>query len=187
MTGAVGERERHLVELVTPEGVPAGSSTVELAHAVPGQLHRAFSVLLFAPDGRTLLQRRAATKTRFPLGWANACCGHPGPGESPVRAAARRLVEELGLTDVPLTEVGVHTYAATDPATGRVEREYDHVLVGELDPAGPLLLDPAEVASTRWVTTSVLLDDIATTPGYVPWLAGVLRVALGAQGLSSLR
>ena len=50
-------------------------------------LHRAFSVLLFDDDGRTLLQQRAAVKSRFPSRWANTCCGHPGPGEPVVEAA----------------------------------------------------------------------------------------------------
>lgn len=62
------------VELVDPAGRPVGSATVTRAHAPPGRLHRAFSVLLLAPDRhRLLLQQRAAGKTRFPLRWANAC------------------------------------------------------------------------------------------------------------------
>nr|WP_249412386.1 hypothetical protein [Micromonospora endophytica] len=70
-------REAHLVELVDDAGHAVGETTVAAAHRPPGQLHRAFSVLLVAPDGRMLLQRRAAAKTRFPLRWANSCCGHP--------------------------------------------------------------------------------------------------------------
>src|SRR5690349_2811822 len=114
------ERELELVELVTPDGTGLGSSTVADAHAEPGLLHRAFSVLLFDPAGRTLLQRRAASKSRFPLRWANSCCGHPAPGESPADAATRRLWEELGLRGIELREVGIYTYAAPDPGTGRV-------------------------------------------------------------------
>ena len=67
-------RELELVELVDAAGTATGESTVEAAHTEPGQLHRAFSVLLVEPGGRTLLQRRAATKTRFPARWANSCC-----------------------------------------------------------------------------------------------------------------
>ena len=78
-----------------------GSSTVERGVTCgPGLLHRAFSVLLFDAEGRTLLQRRSAAKTRFPLRWANACCGHPAPGEGVAEAAARRLAEELGVGGV---------------------------------------------------------------------------------------
>ena len=166
------------VELVTPEGVPLGSSTVELAHDAPGRLHRAFSVLLFDTDGRTLLQQRAAVKTRFPSRWANTCCGHPRPGEPVVTAAARRLGEELGVRGVVLTEAGVHAYAADDPATGRVEREYDHVLVGQVAADLALAPDPAEVATTRWVPVPGLVEQLSTDPdSYAPWLAGVLAVA----------
>ncbi len=168
------ERELQLVELVSPAGDAIGTSTVATAHAAPGSLHRAFSVLLFDPEGRTLLQQRAATKTRFPLRWANTCCGHPGPGESVIAAATRRLMEELGVGNVTLAQVGVYTYRASDPATGRVEHEYDHVLVGRVPADLPVRPDPSEVVATRWIASE---DLTATDEEYAPWLAGVLTVA----------
>src|SRR5262245_49802763 len=58
--GGLVTRERDLVELVDTSGGAVGTTTVAEAHAAPGQLHRAFSVLLFDPDGRTLLQQRAS-------------------------------------------------------------------------------------------------------------------------------
>ncbi len=79
-----------------------------------GMLHRAFSVFLFTPDGKLILQQRSAAKITFPLIWANTCCSHPLfdlPGETiladglGVRNAARRKLEhELGIPpeDVPL-------------------------------------------------------------------------------------
>jgi isopentenyl-diphosphate delta-isomerase len=167
-------RERHLVELVDADGTALGSTTVDDAHRAPGRLHRAFSVFLIDPDGRVLLQQRAAIKTRFPLRWANTCCGHPRPGESLATAAARRLVEEIGVGGITLTEAGVHSYYAEDPASGRVEYEYDHVLVGELPADRNLLPDPAEVAALRWVTTDELRHGMTTDArSYAPWLAGV--------------
>jgi isopentenyl-diphosphate delta-isomerase len=170
-------RESHLVDLVDEMGTSLGATTVMQAHTAPGQLHRAFSVLLFDPAGRTLLQQRAAAKTRFPLRWANSCCGHPAPGESVVDAAAKRLAEELGVTGVRLATVGVYTYRASDEATGRVEHEYDHVVVGQVAPELALAPDPAEVAATRWVPASSLVPE---GPEFAPWLAGVLPIALGA-------
>jgi isopentenyl-diphosphate delta-isomerase len=169
-----GSRETHLVELVDTLGGPVGATTVDEAHRAPGRLHRAFSVFLRDPAGRVLLQQRAAVKTRFPLRWANTCCGHPLPGERPAAAAARRLVEELGVRDVELTEIGVYSYRAEDPATGRVEHEFDHVLVGDV-PADPgLLIDPAEVADVRWVPVAELSAALEQESGsYAPWLAGV--------------
>jgi isopentenyl-diphosphate delta-isomerase len=176
----IAERELQLVELVSPDGVAIGSSTVADAHTDPGLLHRAFSVLLFDPQGRILVQQRAAGKTRFPLRWANSCCGHPAPGEAVTVAAGRRLDEELGLRDVELTEAGVYAYVAPDPATGRVEREYDHVLIGQVVAELPVAPDPAEVQDVLWVDGDLLLSDVTTgSPDrYAPWLAGVLTVAL---------
>jgi isopentenyl-diphosphate delta-isomerase len=165
-------REQQLVELVDIAGGASGTATVTDAHRAPGRLHRAFSVLLVGPDGRLLLQQRAAAKTRFALRWANTCCGHPGPGEPVVDAAARRLGEELGVS-TPLQEVGVYLYQAADPDSGRVEFEYDHVLAGEYD--GPLRADPDEVADTEWVDPEDLARRIERFPDfYAPWLRGVL-------------
>jgi isopentenyl-diphosphate delta-isomerase len=170
----VPSRERDLVELVSPTGEPVGVATVAAAHRPPGQLHRAFSVLLVDPAGRLLLQRRAARKTRFPSRWANACCGHPAPGVAVAAAAARRLAEEVGVPETTLTELGVYAYRAHDPATGLVEHEYDHVLLGRTGADQPLRPDPAEVAAVRWVGLDELRDELASRPQeYAPWLAGV--------------
>ncbi|NUR74601.1 MAG: isopentenyl-diphosphate Delta-isomerase [Hamadaea sp.] len=172
-------RESLLVELVSETGTPIGEATVADAHTAPGRLHRAFSVHLLDTSGRLLLQQRAAVKTRFPLRWANACCGHPSPGMTVVDAALARLAEELGVTaDVSLTEVGVHLYRADDPDTGLVEHEYDHVLLGIVDDL-PLRPDPAEVHAVRWVDPGDLRTAMAASPTqYAPWLPGVTALAL---------
>lgn len=175
MSARAPSRETHLVELVNDAGRPIGERTVEDAHRFPGLLHRAFSVLLLDDAGRILLQRRAAAKTRFPLRWANACCGHPAPGERLPDAANRRLSEELGIPPVTLTEIGIHYYRAEDPTTGRVEHEYDHVLRGDLPAGATLRPDPDEVAELRWISPAELRTDLVTRPeAYAPWLAGVI-------------
>ncbi|MCX5068571.1 isopentenyl-diphosphate Delta-isomerase [Micromonospora lupini] len=178
-------REDHLVELVDDAGQAHGDTTVAAAHQPPGQLHRAFSVLLIDPDGQVLLQRRAAVKTRFPLRWANSCCGHPRPGESLTEAANRRLKEELGTGPVELTEVGVYVYYAEDPTSGRVEFEYDHVLRGDFLPAAPLRPDPDEVAELRWADPAALEAELDRDPrSYAPWLGGVVNRLLRPSGPS---
>lgn len=169
------DREAHLVELVDGGGDPVGQATVDAAHRAPGMLHRAFSVVLAGPDGRVLLQRRAAVKTRFPLRWGNACCGHPAPGQPVTEAANVRLGEELGMGPLPLTEAGVYVYRAEDPVTGRVEVEYDHVLLGHIDAGQAMRPDPAEVAELRWFALDEIRAGIGEQPDdYAPWLAGVL-------------
>ncbi|MEV0252489.1 isopentenyl-diphosphate Delta-isomerase [Nocardia sp. NPDC050712] len=177
--GALTDREALPVELVDEAGRAVGACPVAEAHTAPGRLHRAFSVLLFDDAGRVLLQQRAGVKTRFPLLWANTCCGHPAPGEPIEAAAAVRLAEELGLA-TPLREVGEFVYQAQDPVTGRVEYEWDHVVIGKLA-AGVPRPDPAEVADFVWVSPQELRDAMSAEPGnYTPWLAPVLKIATEA-------
>ena len=181
----MSDREQLLVELVDGAGAGIGACTVAEAHTAPGRPHRAFSVLLYDEAGRVLLQRRAAVKTRFASRWSNTCCGHPAPGQEVAAAAADRLAAELGLGASavgPLTEAGVYTYRAVDARNGRVEHEWDHVLVGALRDGEPVP-DPAEVSECAWLAPERLRASMTADPdSYTPWLAGVLRIADG--GLS---
>ncbi|HEY2443930.1 MAG TPA: isopentenyl-diphosphate Delta-isomerase [Streptosporangiaceae bacterium] len=178
------DREQLLVELVDEAGASIGACSVAEAHAAPGRRHRAFSVLLYDEAGRVLLQRRAAVKSRFASRWSNTCCGHPAPGQGIAEAAGLRITAELGLIpghSTPLTEAGVHHYQAADPASGRVEREWDHVLVATFISGVPAP-DEAEVSEYAWVAPGTLRAEISARPGsYTPWLAGVLDVASGTR------
>jgi isopentenyl-diphosphate Delta-isomerase len=173
-------REALLVELVDEQGHGRGSTTVEAAHTAPGLLHRAFSVVIIDETGRMLLQQRAAAKTRFALRWANACCGHPGPGADVVDSALVRLREELGAGPVALTQVGIYEYYAEDEDSGRVEYEYDHVLLGHAPPNGlDLAPNPAEVATTRWISMEDLVEEMRDDPAdFAPWLRGAVNLVL---------
>ena len=180
MAGAAPEardREQLPVELVDRAGRPLGTCTVLKAHTAPGRLHRAFSVVLYDPAGRVLLQQRAAAKTRFARRWSNACCGHPAPGQDVAAAAMARLTAELGVTAAqltPLTEAGVYRYRADDAATKYVEYEWDHVFRAILI-GGVTAADPGEVSEVRWVSPGPLAAEIAAQPDdFTPWLAGVL-------------
>jgi isopentenyl-diphosphate delta-isomerase len=174
------DREQLPVELVDRAGRAIGSCPVREAHTAPGRLHRAFSVLVYDPAGRVLLQQRAAVKTRFALRWSNSCCGHPAPGQDLVAAAQARLAEELGISAAqvtPLTEAGVLRYRADDAATRRVEYEWDHVLVATLANGVPAP-DESEVRQVRWASQGPLAAEIDARPDeFTPWLAGVLEIA----------
>ncbi|WP_336086739.1 isopentenyl-diphosphate Delta-isomerase [Nocardia sp. SSK8] len=173
-------REALPVELVDDSGAAIGACSVADAHRPPGTLHRAFSVLLFDRAGRVLIQQRAGVKTRFPRQWANTCCGHPLPGQPVAEAAAVRLDEEFGLA-AELTEVGTFRYHAGDATTGRVEHEYDHVLIGDAGEQPPRP-DPAEIGDWAWIAPRDLRADLAEQPGkYTPWLAQVLEIADAAH------
>ncbi|MDA8290786.1 MAG: isopentenyl-diphosphate Delta-isomerase [Actinomycetota bacterium] len=165
--------ERPVVVLVDDQASVVGVADKLSAHEPPGRLHLAFSVFLYRSDGRLLLQRRAASKYHFPLHWANACCSHPGPGEEIVESAQRRVLEELGLS-CTLVPVGRFTYRAVCPASGRVEHELDHVLVGTTDATPEPLA--SEVAELCWLLPSEVVDG-SPAGEHAPWLAEALAVA----------
>ena len=92
------------------------------------RLHRAFSVFLFNGSGKLLLQQRAADKYHRGGLWTNTCCSHPRPGERTERAAARRLVEEMGIS-CPLWKAFDFVYRAS-VYRDLTEYELDHVFIG---------------------------------------------------------
>ena len=165
--------EQEQVIVVDVEDRAVGSAPKLEAH-VAGMLHRAVSVFVTDGAGRVLLQRRALEKYHSAGLWTNSCCGHPRPGETPVQAAARRLVEEMGVR-CALVPAGTFHYRADLP-NGLVEHEIDHVFVGTWQ--GEPRPDPSEVAEWRWVTLGELQRDLREHPSrYTAWLAPALAQA----------
>jgi isopentenyl-diphosphate delta-isomerase len=169
--------ERKSLVLVDETGRVLGTAAKLEAHEPPGRLHLAFSVFVFR-DGETLMQRRAVTKYHFPGVWANACCSHPEPGEEVVASARARLFEELGL-DCQLEQAGVFVYRAVDSASGMVEHELDHVLIGDLQPGSEPSPSPDEVSEVQWRD----VDEAKRMcgPEIAPWFAEGLEIALSAR------
>ncbi|MGQ9658874.1 MAG: isopentenyl-diphosphate Delta-isomerase [Thermochromatium sp.] len=132
-----------------------------------GQLHRAFSILVFNAKGELLLQRRADNKYHFAARWSNTCCGHPRPGETTLIAAGRRLKEEFGIR-VPLTECAEFIYRAEDEASGLIEYEYLHVFSGlHVEDPRP---DPTEIGAWRWISVSAIRRALRRHPEwFTPW------------------
>lgn len=143
-----------------------------------GLLHRAFSIFVFHPDGRLLLQQRAQHKYHSGGLWTNTCCSHPRPGEAVLEAAHRRLMEEMGF-DCALEEVHTFTYRVSFP-NGLTEHEYDHVIVGVSD-AVPAV-NTEEVGEWRWVAPDELRADIEAHPDrYTYWFRTVLEEVLAGR------
>jgi isopentenyl-diphosphate delta-isomerase len=157
------------VVLCDAAGRPTGTADVSEAHSGDGQLHLAFSVYVFSPNGRAvLLQQRSRHKRLWPLAWANTCCSHPRPGEPATEAGRRRLQEEMGIA-CELTPGPAFVYRALDPAGRGLEHEYDQILIGTF--TGDPTPDPAEVASWEWVELDSLRADLESRPDrYAPWL-----------------
>lgn len=132
----------------------------KLAAHRAGELHRAFSVILWDGQNRLLLQRRHPDKYHSGGLWTNACCGHPRPDELVKTAASRRLMEEIGVA-TELVESGSLIYRA-ELDNGLVEHELVHIFAGRH--AGPIELNPVECDACRWIDLSTLKNEIADTP-----------------------
>ncbi|ALK10366.1 isopentenyl-diphosphate Delta-isomerase [Blastochloris viridis] len=153
------------VVLLDGADLPIGTAEKLDAHR-QGLKHLAISVIVRDGAGRWLLQRRAAGKYHSGGLWTNTCCSHPRPGEAVPAAAARRLVEEMGIA-CPLELAFVTTYrAAVEPDL--IEHEVVHVFLGTYD--GAISPDPDEVDAWRWVAVAELVEDIDARPdAYTVW------------------
>jgi isopentenyl-diphosphate delta-isomerase len=106
--------------------------------------------------------------------WANACCGHPRPGEDLAAAAERRLDEEMGIT-CPLTwRAKTHYQCALEG--GMHENEIVHLFFGEYD--GAIRPDPQEVMDWKWVDLESFRREAAGSPEVVYWVQDYLRKGL---------
>jgi isopentenyl-diphosphate Delta-isomerase len=131
-----------------------------------GLLHRAFSVFLCDRRGQVLLQQRHPSKYHSGGLWSNSCCGHPRPGERTKAAAARRVVEELGV-EVNLT-LGFRARYRTSFANGLHENELVYVYFGRLD--GRANPNPREVADLKLLEVPAIRKQARRMPeAYAYW------------------
>ena len=152
--------------LVNERNRAVGRGEKHAVHA-EGRLHRAFSIFLVDAQGRLLLQQRSPAKYHSGGLWANSCCGHPRPGETTLRAAERRLGEELGAT--ARLRFGFRTHYRAEFTNGLAENEIVYVYFGALP--SRLALNPGEVAAVELRTLDELQADAARHPEkYVYWL-----------------
>lgn len=147
-----------------------------------GLRHKAISVFLIHGDD-LLIQRRALGKYHTPGLWANTCCSHPDWGESSERCAARRLWEELGIEDVPLSHVSQIEYRAA-VGDGLTEHELVDVFLSRVESRPRMKLNVDEVMDVSWVSVEALPEMVMNTPEvYTPWL----RIYLERGLLATMR
>jgi isopentenyl-diphosphate delta-isomerase len=153
--------------LVDAQDNEIGSCEKVDCHTGNGKLHRAFSVFLFNPEGKLLIQQRSAQKMLWGGYWANSCCSHPRLGESSDDAARRRIQEELGV-DCELQYLYKFVYHAH---FGDIGSEHEHcwVYAGHFD--GKVNVDQEEIADWRFVTPDELTAELAAENSkFSPWL-----------------
>jgi isopentenyl-diphosphate Delta-isomerase len=133
---------------------------------VKGELHRAFSVVIFNSKGELLLQKRASTKYHSAGLWTNTCCSHPRPGEPLENAIHRRLQQEMGIdTELMFSHKFIYR---TKLEKDLIEHEYDHVYTGTTDEQPSINLN--EVEDWKYAEPAWLRDDMRKNPhAYTHW------------------
>lgn len=86
-----------LLEVVNESGEVVGLAPRSSVHGNPSLIHRVVHVLVLAPTGELLLQKRSLAKDVAPGRWDTSVGGHVGVGEELTFSARREMEEELGI------------------------------------------------------------------------------------------
>jgi isopentenyldiphosphate isomerase len=116
-----------------------------------GLAHRIARVFVFNSNGELLIQKRSP-KVKLAGKWDQSAAGHVDEGEDYVTAAAREANEEIGLKDVPLTEIGKFYTEEVDE--NKVKKRFNMLYVATYD--GDLVKDNDEVSEIKWIKPSEL-------------------------------
>ena len=140
-----------LVDLVDEHDSVTGSGDIHEAVS-RGLLHRAVAVLVIRGSGKYLLQQRSKNDRWHPGLWTLSSTGHVRRGESYGAAAARELMEELGLT----ARMSRQKKRLLPPirSNGLTEHEWVTLFVARTD--APCKVDPVEVEGVTEVDGSQL-------------------------------
>ena len=137
-------------------------------------LHRAVHILLFNDAGELFLQKRSRFKDRHPGVWDSSAAGHVDAGEGYDEAAARELVEELGVTATLQRVVKL-------PASERTGQEFIWLYQGRHN--GPFQLARSEIECGGFFPTELVTAWLEARPGdFAPgfaecWTAFRSRIA----------
>ena len=132
-----------LLQIVDREGNPVGTAPRSECHGNPQLIQAVVHLHMFDRAGRLYLQKRAATKDRYPGRWDSSVGGHVAPGETPDQAIRREAREELGIDLFDSTEAaGLNRL---EPYIYNDEIETEYVVPYRLVYSGALRPNPEEV------------------------------------------
>ena len=150
-----------------------GRATRRECHGNPKLVHRSVRVIVYHPDGNSLLlQKRSAAKDIFPGRWDMAVGGHVDSGETPDQAAVREMGEELGMPpDIPLKKL--FQLKVRNEIESENVQEYSSVF------GGPFRIQESELDEVRFFSFDELKEQIEKDPEqFTPLLVRELRILL---------
>ena len=161
--------------LVDENDNPIGSEEKVKCHLPNGNLHRAFTALLFDKNGRLVLTRRSKEKMLWPNDWDGTFASHPRKSETYVSSGERRMPEELGITGT-LDYLHKFEYHVPYKDVGS-ENEICGTLIGIIDESTKLKEIEGEIDEIKWITSKELIIKLKKNPQiYCPWMLIALKL-----------
>lgn len=136
-----------------------GSGSIDYA-LDKGIIMRISRVFLANSNGKLLLQKRSDTHKSLPGRLDQTAAGHVDEGEGYLEAAARELLEEMGIKDVELQKTAKYYTEEKDEA--RTKKRFNVIFTGTYD--GEVKIDQHEVSDFRWVEPDQLLAEVKQSP-----------------------
>lgn len=156
-------KKKDKVVWIDKKGNKKGIVTRTQAHT-KGLLHQISVVYLINERKEVLVQQRADNNK-----YDHSAAGHVDPGESVLEAAQRELLEELGVANVLLSEVGETVLENTN--WGPYDR-VKHLYTIYYCQAKPVKLDPHEVKQVVWKKPSHILKEMEEDKAHVRYTPG---------------
>lgn len=168
-----------LWDLYTRERQKTGETHIRGEKMPPDRFHLVSQVVIFASDGRMLIQQRQKDKIGWPGMWDFSAAGSAVAGDSGMDAALREVQEELGVTLEP-SEL-------TPVLTMHGDSFFCDIFLAEKDMAiEELHLQASEVQAARWASEEEVLA-LAEKGQFVPWLAPFIRLLFAMRKTRSIR
>jgi len=149
-------KSEDIFDIVDKNDTVIGSDFRSVIHQ-KGLLHRASHIWIFNSKGEYLLQRRSASKDRFPNTWTSSVSGHVDSGETYEQAAIREMSEEIGLTPSPVLKKIAYIKACE-------ETENEFVWLFKTTSNGPFKAQESEVSELKWATPDEVDRILSETP-----------------------
>ncbi len=173
-----------LIEIWDESGAPTGKTALKSEAHRQGWFHPTVHIWFYTVSGNVLLQRRAPEKDTFPGLWDVSVAGHMQAGETPLEAADREVMEEIGLLPKKgsLQFLGRFKSEQSHPG-GILDREFHHCYLSELRvPLSRLKPQAGEVSDLKLKPLLQFAEEVwgmANPSGYVPhhreYYAAVIR------------
>jgi isopentenyldiphosphate isomerase len=117
-------------------------------------------VFLTNSEGELLIQKRADSMNSLPGKWDQTAAGHVDEGEVYTEAAARELLEEMGISGVGLHETATFYTEETDES--KTKKRFNKIFVGTYN--GEVAIDNDEVSGYKWIDPEELEKQMSESP-----------------------